>query len=190
MPRKCARGSFHPVGYPLATSAVATGSGLGRRICLVHAVSETGLASKPADLPGVVGDIDTPLPHCEMMFAAKDRVGDYHGNFNHSTFMKWVRNQFVPWVKANYPHLLQGAPGATAPARLALQMDNVPYHSGSVENLVAGADLRFTGNPLSSTKKALLQGMELAGCASLTAPHSHQARQAQRWRSSRTLSCP
>jgi hypothetical protein len=96
-------------------------------------------------------------------------VGDYHGNFDHATFMKWVRNRFLPWAAAAHPALLEGAPGAAA-AKVCLMLDNAPYHVGSTENLVAGADLRF--NPLTVTKRKLFVGLRLAGCASLDVPHA------------------
>ena len=74
--------SFHIVGSPFATFARATGAGLGERLCFIQAVGVLGLCGVPEDLVGIVGDIETPLPTAEMMFAAKKKVGDYHGNFN------------------------------------------------------------------------------------------------------------
>ena len=119
---------LHPVGSPFAT--LAGGAGLGRRQGLVHAVSSAGLAGMPAGLPGVVGDIATRLPHCETTFAAKGRVGDYHGNFNPDIFPAVALGlAWCPGRRPLNPALLQGAPGGAA-SKLAL-MDNAPYHTGS-----------------------------------------------------------
>lgn len=162
--------SFHIAGSPFATFARAGGAGLGERLCFIQAVGVLGLCGVPEDLVGIVGDIETPLPTAEMMFAAKKKVGDYHGNFNLSVFVKFLRLRFVPWALARYPELASGKPGALD-RKLCLMLDNAPYHVGSTENLVGGGELRF--NPLTSTKKVLFVGMELAGCDALTVPHSY-----------------
>lgn len=162
--------SFHIAGSPFATFARAKGCGLGERLCFIQAVGMNGLAGMPDDLVAVVGDIDTPQPHGEMMFAAKKKVGSYHGNFTHPIFIKWLLNRLVPWAQAAHPGLLTGAPGSAA-SKLCLMLDNAPYHTGSSEHLVAGPELRF--NPLSSTKGVLFEGMAKAGCASLNVSHSY-----------------
>ncbi len=144
-----------------ATFARATGAGLGDRLCFVHAVGNGGLAGMPSDLVGIVGDVDTPAPHCEMMFAAQQRVGDYHGNFTHAIFLKWLRNRFIPWVLHAHPHFAVGPPGAQL--QLCLVLDNALYHTGSTEG--GGGGLRF--DPLAAPKRALL-----AGCAALHVTHT------------------
>ena len=162
--------SLHPAKLPFATFARATGSGLGRRLCFIHAICEGGLAGMPDDLVGVVGNVDSAQPHCEMMFTAQESAGDYHGNFDHVVFMKWVMNRFIPWARAAHPELAQGAQGALT-RKLVLMLDNAPYHTGSTETLVPLPGLRF--NPLSTSKKALLCGMALAGCALLKVKHTY-----------------
>jgi hypothetical protein len=164
--------SFHVAGSPFAAFARARGSGLGERLCFIQAVGVLGLCGVPSDPAGIVGDVDTPLPTAEVMFAAQRRVGDYHGNFNHCIFLKFLTNRFIPWALQRYPELAEGAPGS-AGRQLCLMLDNAPYHVGSTECLAAGEALRF--NPLTSTKKALFAGMERAGCASLAVTHSFTA---------------
>jgi len=161
--------SFHPRGLPFSTFARATGAGLGGRLCLMHALTPLGLAGMPKDLAAVVGDISTPMPTCEMMFAAKEKVGDYHGNFDHATFMAWLEFRFVQWAKATFPDLMKGIPGAHE-KKLCLKLDNAPYHIGTTENLVAGPSLRF--DPLKCTKKVLFKGLMLATCKALEVSHT------------------
>ena len=136
----------------------------------------------PSDLVGIVGDVDSPEPHCEMMFAAQQCVGDYHGNFTHAIFLKWLRNRFIPWALHAHPQLAVGPPGAQ-PAKLCLMLDNAPYHTGSTEG--GGGGLRF--NPLTAPKGALFAGMAQAGCAALQVTHTFAA---QGGAASRVVSVP
>lgn len=122
--------SLHPVGAPFAAFARASGSGLGRRLCFIQALGLRGLAGVPADLRAVVGSIAAPEPHCEMMFAAQQGVGDYHGNFTHPVFMQWVRQRLIPWALCAHPELAPGPPGALQ-RKLCLMLDNAPYHTGT-----------------------------------------------------------
>ena len=162
--------SFVVSGSPFATFARAKGAGLGLRLCYIHALGRCGLAGIPDDLDEIMGDTTSVMAHCEMIFEAKKGKGDYHGNFDHTIFMLWVVNRFIPWALANFPALLNGEPGALD-AKVVLMLDNAPYHIGSTENLVAGDDLRF--NPQTTVKKSLFLGMELAGCESLDVEHTY-----------------
>ena len=163
--------SFHIAGSPFASFARArSGRGLGERLCFIQAVGEQGLCGVPEDLPGIVGDIETRLPTAEVMFAAKRGVGEFHGNFSGSIFLKFLLHRFIPWALARYPDLATGPPGALA-RKLCLMLDNAPYHTASSAHLVDGEDLRF--NPLTSTKKVLFEGMERAGCKALVVVHSY-----------------
>ena len=135
----------------------------------MHALTPLGLAGMPKGLAAVVEDISTPMPTCEMMFAAKEKVGDYLGNFDHPSFMAWLEFRFVQWAKATFPVLLKGIPGARE-KKLCLKLDNAPYHIGTTENLVAGPSLRF--DPLKCTKKELFKGLMLATCKALEVSHT------------------
>ena len=168
--------SIYVSGSPFATFARAQGAGLGNRVCFIHALGEAGLAGKPADTVAIVGNIDAVEPHCETMFDAQGKAkaaGDYHGNFTHDIYMKWIMNRFIPWAKAAHPHLLLGESGAAA-KKLILMQDNAPYHVGSEECIADGPDLRF--NPMDVTKKVLFAGLQKAGCAELSVEHTFTAK--------------
>ena len=69
--------SLHPaVVSHLPPLPALLGAAPGNRLCLVHAVGADGLAVVPSDLVAIVGDVDSQAPHCEMTFAAQQRVGD------------------------------------------------------------------------------------------------------------------
>jgi len=89
-------------------------SGKGRRLILVHAITVAGW---------VAG--------AKLVFEAKKRTGDYHGQMNFDNFCKWFVESLLPRI----------------PENSLIVMDNAPYHNVYVEG---------TFYPTSSTKKAEL----------------------------------
>ena len=89
-------------------------SGKGPRLILVHAITAAGW---------VAG--------AKLVFQAKKRTGDYHGQMNFENFSKWFVESLLPGI----------------PESSLIVMDNAPYHNVYVEG---------TFYPTSSTKKAEL----------------------------------
>jgi transposase len=89
-------------------------SGKGPRLILVHAIMAAGW---------VAG--------AKLVFQAKKRTGDYHGQMNFGNFCKWFVESLLPRI----------------PESSLIVMDNAPYHNVYVEG---------TFYPTSSTKKAEL----------------------------------
>lgn len=81
-------------------------SGVGPRLIVVHAISRDGW---------VRGG--------ELVFQAKKRTGDYHGNMNWNNFSKWFETQLMP----NIP---EGA---------LVVLDNARYHNVLVQNFFPNA---------------------------------------------------
>jgi transposase len=88
-------------------------SGVGPRLIVVHAIGREGW-----------------VEGAELLFEAKKRTGDYHGQMNWNNFSKWIETQLIP----NIP---EGA---------MVVLDNARYHNVLVEDFFPNA---------SSTKEAL-----------------------------------
>jgi len=89
-------------------------SGKGPRLILVHAMTAGGW-----------------VEGAKLVFQAKKRTGDYHGQMNFQNFRKWFVESLLPRI----------------PDRSLIVMDNAPYHNVYVEG---------TFYPTSGTKKAEL----------------------------------
>jgi transposase len=89
-------------------------SGKGPRLILVHAITAEGWVDR-----------------AKLVFLAKKRTGDYHGQMNFENFRKWFVECLLPQI----------------PAGSLIVMDNAPYHNVYVEG---------TSYPTTSTKKAAL----------------------------------
>jgi transposase len=89
-------------------------SGKGPRLILVHAMTAGGW-----------------VEGAKLVFQAKKRTGDYHGQMNFENFRKWFVESLLPRI----------------PASSLIVMDNAPYHNVYVEG---------TFYPTSSTKKVEL----------------------------------
>jgi len=76
-------------------------SGAGQRLILVHAITENGW-----------------VDGAELVFEAKKRTGDYHGQMNWENFSKWFLFQLVPNIE----------PGSI------IILDNAKYHNVLVED--------------------------------------------------------
>lgn len=76
-------------------------SGVGPRLIVVHAVSRDGW-----------------IDGAELVFLAKKRTGDYHGQMNWSNFSKWFETQLMPNV----------------PENSIVVLDNAKYHNVFVED--------------------------------------------------------
>ena len=70
-------------------------------------------------------EFDSPSPchNCEMIFRSKVARGDYHDNFDGTMFAKWLNERLVPVFQKRYPDM-----------RMALVLDNAPYHHVHPEN--------------------------------------------------------
>jgi transposase len=89
-------------------------SGKGPRLILVHAITTGGW-----------------MTGAKLVFQAKKRTGDYHGQMNFENFCKWFVESLLPAI----------------PDSSLIVMDNAPYHNVYVEG---------TFYPTSSTKKTEL----------------------------------
>jgi transposase len=89
-------------------------SGKGPRLILVHAITAEGW-----------------VDGAKLVFQAKKRTGDYHGQMNFENFQKWFVGSLLPRI----------------PACSLIVMDNAPYHNVYVEGVFY---------PTTSTKKAEL----------------------------------
>lgn len=76
-------------------------SGKGPRLIIVHAITKDGWVNG-----------------AELIFAAKKRTGDYHGQMNWENFSKWFSGQLLPNI----------------PANSFIIMDNARYHNVLEEN--------------------------------------------------------
>jgi hypothetical protein len=72
----------------------------------------------------------------QLVFHAKQRTGDYHGQRNFENFRKWC-------VESLLPHI---------PAASLLMMDNAPYHNVSIDGAFSP-----TSSPLKSALQQWLQ---------------------------------
>ena len=95
-------------------------SGKGPRLIIVDAITSAGWVSG-----------------ARLVFPAKRRTGDYHGQMNFDNFRKWFSESLLPNI----------------PARSLIVMDNAPYHNVYEEGVFY---------PTASTKKADLQSWLLA----------------------------
>jgi transposase len=95
-------------------------SGKGPRLIIVDAITAEGW-----------------VPGARLVFQAKRRTGDYHGQMNHDNFQKWFQELLVPHI----------------PAKSLIIMDNAPYHNVYVEGAFY---------PTTSTRKKDLQSWLLA----------------------------
>lgn len=89
-------------------------SGVGQRLIVVHAITQNGW-----------------VDGAELVFEAKKRTGDYHGQMNWENFSKWFLDQLVPNI----------GPGSI------VVMDNAKYHNVLAEDVF----------PSSCTKKEELR---------------------------------
>jgi len=76
-------------------------SGVGPRLILVHAITKDGW-----------------VDGAKLVFEAKKRTGDYHGQMNWDNFSKWFESQLLPNI----------------PAESVVILDNAKYHNVIVEN--------------------------------------------------------
>ena len=110
-------------------SKLSTKSGKGKRLVILHAISEDGPMVEREDYGIPVDDLiwtrDTPHPQdredgkktCETLWMANSHTGDYHDNMCSSMFMQWVENKLIPVFEKLYPG-----------KRMVLVADNAPYH--------------------------------------------------------------
>jgi transposase len=90
-------------------------SGKGPRLIIVHAMTAEGW-----------------VEGAQLVFQAKRRTGDYHGQMDFENFRRWFRDGLLPHI----------------PAASLIVMDNAPYHNVYVDEVFY---------PTTSTKKAELQ---------------------------------
>jgi len=103
-------------------------SGKGRRLIILHAITEDGPLCEYIDLMPVDdlkwnGDTPHPTPRedgkrtAECLWLAQSSSGDYHDNMTSDNFMRWVEEKLVPTFERLYPD-----------QRMVLIADNAPYH--------------------------------------------------------------
>lgn len=90
-------------------------SGKGPRLIIVHAMTTAGW-----------------VPGAQLVFQAKRRTGDYHGQMDFANFRRWFCTSLLPHI----------------PAASLIVMDNAPYHNVYVDGVFY---------PTTATKKADLQ---------------------------------
>jgi transposase len=76
-------------------------AGKGPRLIIVHAITHQGW-----------------VHGAKLVFQAKQRTGDYHGQMNSENFTKWFTEQLLPHI----------------PPRSLIVMDNAPYHNELAED--------------------------------------------------------
>ena len=76
-------------------------SGKGPRVIIVHAITKEGWVN-----------------NAQLIFDAKKRTGDYHGQMNWENFSYWFENQLLPNI----------------PENSLIIMDNAPYHNVFAED--------------------------------------------------------
>jgi transposase len=125
-------------------------AGKGRRLIILHAITENGPLcelddnGRPVDILEWNGD--TPHPPkdlvdgsltCETLWLATSKSGDYHDNMNSEMFMMWVQHSLVPTFEKLNPGKI-----------MILVANNAAYHHK-----------REIGSLQSTTKKKLLDMM-------------------------------
>ena len=184
--------TFFPSGEPHAQHAP---TGVGERLCWVHALTVDGMLGQYYDIPsgdeddpdyrfgGMVipplGDVTNEYATAEMMFAAKEggNTGDYHGNFNHDIVMDWIRLRFIPALKVHNPEWFQwhAMPAkkktrAAKPRGISAIFDCAPYHVGFHPDPACADDNRF--DPLKTSRSELVTHLMRLGCVRLIVDHT------------------
>ena len=98
-------------------------SGAGRRIIIVHAITQHGLLS--ACRPLTSKPITEPHATAEWLWEAQKRTGDYHKNMNAESFMDWVNNRLLPAFSESFPG-----------KKPIVILDNASYHWGRDEEFI------------------------------------------------------
>lgn len=78
-------------------------SGVGPRLILVHAITEDGW-----------------IDGAQLVFEAKKRTGDYHGQMNWENFSKWFKTQLLPNI----------------PSESMVILDNARYHNVLIHGVI------------------------------------------------------
>ena len=85
-------------------------SGVGPRLIIVHAMSRDGW-----------------VDNAKLVFQAKRRTGDYHGQMNWDNFSRWFTTQLLPNI----------------PDRSLIILDNAQYHNVYLEETLAPNGVKF-----------------------------------------------
>lgn len=105
------------------------GSGKGRRLVILHAITKDGPLCERDDDGYPVTDLtwkgDTPHPvdrtdgkvTAECLWLANSNSGDYHDNMCSDMFLLWVTRKLLPSFEVLYPN-----------KKMVLVADNAPYH--------------------------------------------------------------
>ena len=119
----CAENSYIAKGKVLNK-----GSGKGRRLIILHAITEDGPLCELEDgfpVTDLVWNKDTPHPvdredgllTAECLWLANSNSGDYHDNMCSDMFLQWVERKLIPTFERKYPN-----------KTMVLVSDNAPYH--------------------------------------------------------------
>ncbi|CAF4647571.1 unnamed protein product, partial [Rotaria sp. Silwood2] len=90
---------------------IRTGAGVGKRLILVHAITNDGLLHK-------TGSSSNKTITAELIYEAKHPSGDYHSNMDGHNFRLWSNQQLFSAFQAKYGRK----------KRMILMLDNAPYH--------------------------------------------------------------
>ncbi|CAF1280510.1 unnamed protein product [Rotaria sordida] len=102
---------MHYGWYADANRNILTGTGVGKRLIIVHAITNDGLLQH--------FDASTNKTiSAELIYEAKNPTGDFHSNMDGYNFRLWVEQYLFPAFEAKYGHQ----------KRMILILDNAPYH--------------------------------------------------------------
>ena len=134
--------STNSLYFPAGGGEINRGSGKGRRLIILHAITADGPLVKinPETGKPALGKIrlsgDTPHPilgerlTCEVIWSAESHTGDYHANMNSEKFMLWLEGRLLPTFERVYD----------VEHKMVLVLNNAPYHHaceiGSLQNLL------------------------------------------------------
>jgi transposase len=120
-------------------SEVIGSNSKGRRLVILHAITENGPLAELDEQGVPVDDLDwngdTPHPverpdgklTCETLWMASSSKGDYHDNMNGEMFLQWVENKLIKTFQKLYPH-----------KKMVLVADNAAYHHVRVIGSLSG----------------------------------------------------
>ncbi|CAF4177578.1 unnamed protein product [Rotaria sordida] len=98
---------------------ILTGTGVGKRLIIVHAITSDGLL-RHFDV------LTNKTISAELIYEAKNPSGDFHSNMDGYNFRLWVKQYLFPAFEAKYGHQ----------KRMILILNNAPYHKEQGEHYI------------------------------------------------------
>ena len=120
-----------------ANRNVLSGTGAGKRLIIVHAITTDGLLHN-------IDSSNNKTISAELIYEAKSPFGDYHSNMDGYNFRLWINQHLFPAFEAKYGY----------DKRMILVLDNAPYHKEQGEGYFNIKSMSKTGmiNVLRSKK--------------------------------------